>query len=552
VGLELEAVLFPMVTAPANPPAAAKRRTWVRTCVELVVSLLVLVSLFRTFLASGYMIETGSMAPSLVGYHWQATCPSCRYSFAVEGSRNGRKAMCPNCGRSGIAVESLPRNDGDHLLVHRSAFEFRSPRRWEVVVFRNPNKSTQAYVKRMIGLPGESIAIKGGDIFVNGQVQTKPYSTQRGMRILVFDNDFRPDPDDPDWQSRWMPDEADNGWSSDGNAFRFTPPPPTSGPDDSRGAPAWVKYRHWIRRGGTHKTSVPLPRWPDQVPEPESAIGPLVFDRGRGTLVCRGCMPRETRDRMLNTGGSPAFRQTIERLYEASHIAPITDTYGYNRGAGGGGDNEIRDLMVEARVSASGSTGLFVLELSDGAETMQCAFDFAERRARLIDTRTGKAVHTAEFPKALFQKPAVVELSLMDRQALVAVDGKLLFEPWSYPAGIERGPTPWQPARFGARGAHIDVDQLKLFRDVHYTASEGRRMPEGGRQLRSDEYFVLGDNSPLSRDSRSWPEETRLKQEMFLGKPLAVHLPSRKSRIRIGSWQTEIRIPEMSRIRYIY
>ena len=47
-------------------------------------------------------------------------------------------------------------------------------------------------------------------------------------------------------------------------------------------------------------------------------------------------------------------------------------------------------------------------------------------------------------------------------------------------------------------------------------------------------------------------EEPRLTHEMFLGKPLVVHLPSRNQRIRVGGWQSEIRIPELSRIRYIH
>src|SRR3954466_1556237 len=66
---------------------AAERSTSgrLRTVIELSVCLTILVSLFRTFLAGGYMIETGSMAPCLLGYHRQATCPGCRYPFAVEG-----------------------------------------------------------------------------------------------------------------------------------------------------------------------------------------------------------------------------------------------------------------------------------------------------------------------------------------------------------------------------------------------------------------------------------------------------------------------------------
>jgi hypothetical protein len=145
-----------------------------------------------------------------------------------------------------------------------------------------------------------------------------------------------------------------------------------------------------------------------------------------------------------------------------------------------------------------------------------------------------------------------VEISLMDRQVLLAVGGELAFEPWSYTATRERGPTPWQPVRFGARGTAVEVSSLKLYRDVYYTDDGGRRAVDGPLQMKPDEYFVLGDNSPVSKDSRSWTKTTVLTGDMLLGKPLAVHLPSKKRQFHIGGWQTEIRIPEISRIRYIH
>jgi hypothetical protein len=137
---------------------------------------------------------------------------------------------------------------------------------------------------------------------------------------------------------------------------------------------------------------------------------------------------------------------------------------------------------------------------------------------------------------------------------LVAVGGKLAFKPLSYKVNTpaERGPAPRRPVRFGARGAAAEVSSLKLFRDVYYTDDSGRRAVDAPLQLKPNEYFVLGDNSPVSKDSRSWSDRVLLTGEMFLGKPLVVHLPSRKQQIRLGDWRTEIRIPEFSRIRYIH
>src|SRR5260221_6908296 len=98
--------------------AAADRPRRLRTVVEMGICLVALVGLFRTFLASGYMIETGSMAPCLLGYHRQVACPDCHYSFAIEGNNASTKAVCPNCGSGGIPVPKLPPNDADHIPAH--------------------------------------------------------------------------------------------------------------------------------------------------------------------------------------------------------------------------------------------------------------------------------------------------------------------------------------------------------------------------------------------------------------------------------------------------
>ncbi|MFM8222954.1 MAG: hypothetical protein ACKOJF_28935, partial [Planctomycetaceae bacterium] len=98
-----------------------------RPILEAGVALLLLVVLLRTFIAGGYMIETGSMAPCLLGYHRRVTCESCGWQFAVDGTQGEGLATCPNCCRDGLSLEGLPLNDGDHLLVSRPAYEFSPP-----------------------------------------------------------------------------------------------------------------------------------------------------------------------------------------------------------------------------------------------------------------------------------------------------------------------------------------------------------------------------------------------------------------------------------------
>ncbi len=59
----------------------------------------------------------------------------------------------------------------DYLIVDELSYRFRSPRRYEVIVFKAPNDLHQYYIKRIIGLPGETIDIKNGEIFVSDSNQ---------------------------------------------------------------------------------------------------------------------------------------------------------------------------------------------------------------------------------------------------------------------------------------------------------------------------------------------------------------------------------------------
>ena len=136
-----------------------------RYIVESLVSLALAVLLVRSFVVEGYIISTGSMAPFLLGYHKQVVCPACRLPFAVgipveDSAETVGPVACPNCGQHQIDLSHVPRNEGDQLLVQKFAYHFRRPKRWEVVVFQNPNRPTKAYVKRVIGLPGEQIQIR--------------------------------------------------------------------------------------------------------------------------------------------------------------------------------------------------------------------------------------------------------------------------------------------------------------------------------------------------------------------------------------------------------
>ncbi len=57
--------------------------------------------------------------------------------------------------------------DGDRILVAKFPYEFADPKRWDVVVFKYPGNAVQNYIKRLVGLPGETIRIRDGDLWIH-------------------------------------------------------------------------------------------------------------------------------------------------------------------------------------------------------------------------------------------------------------------------------------------------------------------------------------------------------------------------------------------------
>lgn len=55
---------------------------------------------------------------------------------------------------------------GDYLIVDQLSYKFSEPKRGDVIVFRYPNKETVFYIKRIIGLPGETVAIDHGKVSI--------------------------------------------------------------------------------------------------------------------------------------------------------------------------------------------------------------------------------------------------------------------------------------------------------------------------------------------------------------------------------------------------
>jgi signal peptidase I len=66
-------------------------------------------------------------------------------------------------------------NDGERLIVGKVAYSFQSPQRGDVIILRPPNNLEEDYIKRIIGLPGDTAEVKNGAVYINGVRLNEPY-----------------------------------------------------------------------------------------------------------------------------------------------------------------------------------------------------------------------------------------------------------------------------------------------------------------------------------------------------------------------------------------
>lgn len=455
------------------------------------------VCIFRTWCAESYVVPTASMAETVVGLHRDVVCEDCGQPFAcgsdeLVNNRNAYapgslRAVCPNCGYFENDLTSYPDIKGDRLLVQKSAFLFDTPKRWEVAVFRSPEIARKVYIKRIVGLPGESVQIRDGDVYVDGQLARKSLTEQRAVAIVVHDSRYQPTRHSQ-LPSRWQ-GEGDTSWIVSDHVFSCTG---DKSADKAQSAASiaetdvdWLVYHH-----------------------------------------CRRV---------------PGNSQLVED-------APITDDTGYNQTRPRRVENvsTVRDLMFRSRVRASGE-GRLAYYANEGREVFVTQLDLATGHAEL--QHNGQLVATADIKSLLPLEGAQVELSLVDRQLLLAIDDQLVFPCYEFaPSNLPQQPTT-RPFAIGSIGAALEVTDLAVLRDIYYTRPSDRCWAiDRSYRLGPDEYFVLGDNSELSEDSRLWNDGPAVPAEMLVGRPLFVHLPSRL--VDVGSMT--LQVPDLAKMRAIH
>ncbi len=175
---------------------------WLPTLLTIPLVLLVAWLVVQPFLLEAYLIPTNSMAPTIVGNHMETRCPRCGSALFVSATepyvrQDEDLGICTQCLQASIV--KVPEGEpltGDRII----AFKPLAPRRWDLIVFRLPSDPAVVYVKRLIGLPGEEVAIHDGEVWINGQLEKKPPRIA-GLR-------YSAKPDDPfveEPQTDWGP-----------------------------------------------------------------------------------------------------------------------------------------------------------------------------------------------------------------------------------------------------------------------------------------------------------------------------------------------------------
>jgi len=528
--------------------------------------------LFRAFEVEAFVIPTGSMAPTLFGRHKDVVCEQCGYKFEVGASEELKndilvpyhrldEAKCPNC-RFSNPVRNLPVFAGDRILVNKFPYEFGRPSRWDVAVFKSPEEPDMNYIKRLVGLPNETILIRRGDLYrveADGTehiLRKDDPNKQRRLQIVVYDNDH------PErklqkmgWPSRWAAvrpggdgvagwgEEAD-GWQQDRAAHRFH----LDASNTADGRRRWIRYRHIV-------------------PDPSS-----------WTLTAEALSA-----------------ELLAQLPRPSLVSDFCNYNAFTGGQGGGGDNDfywVGDLTLSCAVSieAVDPKAELVLELNEGRLRFRCRLDLVAgtvaftRRVELNRDEDEDVVLATSSSGISGTGRHDLCFANVDNRLCLWIDDRLVdfgdAAAYRLTATDPPGPTDddLAPAGIAARGVSLSVSHLVIERDIYYRSGHQQPIIDDNETLPVDddrdrifqevdesdrshrlhealsdpaawdriytqsmaearlvlgpkEYLMLGDNSPKSKDSRLWPNERRARhrhavpEANLVGKAFFIYWP---------------------------
>ncbi len=485
---------------------------------ESLIVAFILAFVFRGFLVEAFVIPTGSMAPTLMGMHGLEVCRDCgwEYSYGMPAGTERDQIKCPNCGcqnqthdeipyhygricqlqRGGRTVAAHPMAEerikhlemwprsGDRILVFKWPFDLGGtlgPRPWDVVVFKNPSDGENNYIKRLVGVPGEVLEIIDGDVYTCPIENLDEALRTRLDEMVALKYESRSDRDAVSALNRM-----------------------------ARKLSAELRPHMRIRR----KTRIA-----------QDALWHNVFnqdyvpaDRNSPWRPRGADSPWDVSTPRVRFDGLEADTRPL-RFGE-----DIQDFYAYNFGSiTADPPSQVGDLRLRFVLNYTGGDGTLVLRLSkaDGIFELDLSPDgrvvLRHRPATANRFQMVMARDTAPWKAG---RPVDIEFGNVDYQVYVDVAGEEILatsdEQYRPELTLRSQSKPAPGAQISADHLDFELWHLQLDRDVYYKNSRHQRgFSQGARgwgtdgnpiYLRDGEYFVLGDNSPASQDSRLWGE----------------------------------------------
>ena len=301
------------------------------------------------------------------------------------------------------------------------------PRRWEPVVFVSPEDEGSLVVKRVVGLPGETVQLRDGEVWIDGQPARKTFAEQQSLHQLVHK--------ETTLAQRWHGD----GWSWNGEGWNC----------DSQENWQWLSYRHL-----------------DEKPV--------------------------TDDSAYNAGLS-------RRLFAVNDLSLAVNLKTVGRG----------ELAIRLPVREQE----WEIRLLPATGKLELHSDGIYWSSKELSPSATKFLQEGEVQ---------FEISTCGQQLLVAIEGRVEFTfelKWGKEV-IEKHSRPL--FMIGARDLSVRLQELRIYRDAYYASREEAASldePMAPVTLGEQELFVLGDNVPVSVDSRHWGP---LPVRFLVGRPLGV------------------------------
>ena len=163
---------------------------------------------------------------------------------------------------------------------------------------------------------------------------------------------------------------------------------------------------------------------------------------------------------------------------------------------------DVRDLLLKCRIKSE--TGEVVLFLQDLPHIVTVHLKFPE--GRFLIQKNGTPVVAEGLPHST-DSELPLEAALCDGRFLLAQNQRLLAA-FSYEGMLTKAEK--HPAdengrlRIGASGGNVEISHLQVWRDIYYLTPTRRDEWRAEAPLADEHYFLLGDNSPISIDSRQW------------------------------------------------